>query len=154
MEKTRVSIPNLLSAAAVLAGLIFVGYEIRLNTIAQRAAAIDGIAMQRVELNVATITDDRLPGLLRRIREGALEADLTTDEQARVRIYYVTFLRIQENAERLIRLGVMEREDYNSSSNPLFGFEFLHEQWPTLKLNFEQRFGGFLETEVFPLHGR
>ena len=151
MDKTRVSIPNLFSTAAVLAGLIFVGYEIRQNTDTQRAAAIEGIAMQRVELNIATITDDRLPGLLDRIVEGALAADFTREEATRIRVYYVTFLRIQESAERLIRVGVMRREDYNASSNPLFGFPFLHEQWPRLQLYFEQDFVDFLETEVFPL---
>jgi len=151
LDKSRVSIPNLLSAAAVLAGLIFVGYEIRQNTIAQRAAAIDGIAMQRVELNIATMTDDRLPGLLNRIVEGALAADFTPEEATRTRVYYITFLRIQESAERLIRVGVMRREDYNVSSNPLFGFPFLHEQWPRIQPYFEQDFIDFLETEVFPL---
>ncbi len=151
MDKTRVSIPNLLSAAAVLAGLIFVGYEIRQNTDTQRAAAIEGIAMQRVELNIATMTDDRLPGLLDRIGEGALAADFTREEATRIRVYYITFLRIQESAERLIRVGVMRREDYNATSNPLFGFPFLHEQWPRLQLYFEQDFIDFLETEVFPL---
>jgi len=151
LDKSRVSIPNLLSAAAVLAGLIFVGYEIRQNTIAQRAAAIDGIAMQRVELNIATMTDDRLPGLLGRVLEGALAADFTAEEATRLRVYYITFLRIQESAERLIRVGVMRRENYNVSSNPLFGFPFLHEQWPRIQLYFEQDFIDFLETEVFPL---
>ena len=134
----------------MLAGLIFVGYEIRQNTTAQRATAIDGIAMQRVELNIAGITDDRLPGLIRRLGEGALAADFTPDETQRLRLYYITFLRIQESAERLIRMGVMREEDYNASSR-LFEFPFLHEQWPTLQLNFEQGFIDFLETEVFPL---
>ena len=45
MEKTRVSIPNLLSAAAVVAGLIFVGYEIQQNNRLAEAAAYQAIGV-------------------------------------------------------------------------------------------------------------
>ena len=149
MEKARISIPNLLSAVAVALSLIFVGFEIRQNTDAQRSAAIAAIADQRIQLNTATWMDDRMPGLILRLREGAVAADFTPDETARVRLWLITYLRIQESANRQVVVGVIGEDDYNAFSNPIFGWPFLREQWPTLQANFEQGFINFLDTEVF-----
>ena len=149
MEKARISVPNLLSATAVVLSLLFVGFEIRQNTAAQRSATIEGIASQRIEFNTATWSDDRMPGLLRRLRQGAVSADFTPDEtEKQLRTWCITYLRIQESAHRQVVVGVIGEDDYNISG-PLFGFPFLKEQWPTLQLNFEQAFIDFLETKVF-----
>ena len=148
MEKARLSLPNLLSAIAVALSLIFVGFEIRQNTAAQRSATIEGIANQRIALMNATWTDDRMPRLLRRLREGALAADFTPDEIQRARLWYVTYLRIQESAYYQRAVGVIGVDDYNVSG-PVMRFPFLREQWPTLQENFKQGFVDFLETKVF-----
>jgi len=147
LEKSRISIPNLLSAIAVALSLIFVGFEIRQNTAAQRSATIEGIANQRIELLNATWTHDWMPGLLRRLREGALAADFTPDETTRARLWYVTYLRIQESAYRQVVVGVIGEDDYNISG-PILGFPFLKEQWPTLQLNFERGFIDFIEEKA------
>ena len=142
------AIRETLGFLAVVASLVFVGFEIRQNTAAQRSAAIEGIANQRVEFNTAIWTDDRMPGLLRRLREGAVAADLTPDDVQRIRVWYMTYLRIQESAYRQVAVGVIGKDDYNVSG-PILTFPFLREQWPTLQLNFEQDFIDFLEAEVF-----
>ena len=58
MEKVRVSIPGLLSAAAVVASLVFLGFEIRQNTVAQRAETRQGLADASRDL-ILTIASDR-----------------------------------------------------------------------------------------------
>ena len=137
-----------LGFVGVMASLVFVGFEIRQNTAAQRSATIEGIANQRVEYNTAIWTDDRMPGLLRQLREGAVAADFTPDDTQRIRVWYVTYLRIQESAYRQVAVGVIGEDDYNIS-NPTLAFPFLREQWPTLQLAFQQDFIDFLEAEVF-----
>jgi hypothetical protein len=148
LERARISIPNLLSAIAVALSLIFVGFEIRQNTAAQRSGTIEGIASQRIEFNTATWTDDQMPGLLRRLREGAVAADFTPDDVQKIRVWYITYLRIQESAYRQVAVGVIGEDDYNISG-PILEFAFLKEQWPTLQLNFEQGFIDFMEAKVF-----
>lgn len=58
MEKVRVSIPGLLSAAAVIASLVFLGFEIRQNTVAQRAETRQALADASREF-ILTIASDR-----------------------------------------------------------------------------------------------
>jgi hypothetical protein len=148
LDRARISIPTLLSAIAVALSLIFVGFEIRQNTAAQRSGTIEGIAGQRIEFNIATWTDDQMPGLLRRLREGAVAADFTPDDVQKIRVWYITYLRIQESAYRQVAVGVIGEDDYNISG-PIHEFAFLKEQWPTLQLNFEQGFIDFMEAKAF-----
>ncbi len=148
MDKTRVSIPNLLSAAAVVAGLIFVGYEISQNTQAQQSATLEGIANQRIELNLTAMTDDRLLGLIARMRVGEVGTDFTPVETQAARFFLINYLRIIEGAYRQVALRVIGRDDLRTlfSSN-IFSWAFLRDQWPSLQVSFEPGFIELIEVE-------
>ena len=150
MDKARVSIPSLLSAVAVVISLTFVGFEVRQNTAAQQSAMIEGITSQRVEFNIASFTDDRIPDLVLRARKGALPADFTPVENQALRLWFVTYLRIVESAHRQVGVGVIGEDALNTFASPILAWPFFTEAWPTLQLSFEPSFIEFLETEFIP----
>ena len=124
----------------MLAGLIFVGYEIRQNTQAQQSATLEGIANQRIQLNLTTLTDDRMLGLMSRLRAGEIGTDFTLEETQAARLFFVTYLRIVEGANRQVDLQVISREDLGTLfSSSIFSYAFLREHWPSLQANFEPR---------------
>ena len=57
MDKTRATVPQLLSAVAVVLSLLFVGFEIRQNTAAQRAESRQGLADASREFTLTIATD-------------------------------------------------------------------------------------------------
>ena len=151
MDKTRVSIPSLLSAVAVVISLTFVGFEVRQNTAAQQSAMIEGFTGQRVEFYIASFTDDRIPALLLKAREGgAVAADFTPAETQALRLWYIAYLRIVESAHRQVGVGVIGEDALNTFASPILAWPFFTEAWPTLQLSFEPSFIEFLETEFIP----
>ena len=142
--------PNLLSATAVALSLTFVGFEIRQNTAAQQSAAIEGITSQRVEFYIASFTDDRIPDLVLRVREGAVAADFSPVETQTLRLWFVAYLRIVESAHRQVGVGVIGEDALNTFASPILGWALFTEQWPTLQLSFEPGFIEFIETEFIP----
>ena len=150
-SKPRSSLTNLVSALAVALSLVFVGFEIRQNTVAQQSSTIEGVFSQRNDFNLATLTDDGMVSLLRRLYEGATSAEFTPDEIQKGRLWLVTFLRIIESAERQVAIGVLERSqvlDTFESIRPVAALPFFQEQWPTLRRNFAPDFISYLEAEI------
>ncbi len=150
VDKARVSIPSLLSAVAVVISLTFVGFEIRQNTAAQQSAMIEGITSQRVEFNIASFADDRIPDLVLRAREGAVAADFSPVETQTLRLWFIAYLRIVESAHRQIGVGVIGEDALNTFASTILGWPLFTEQWPTLQLSFEPGFIEFLEPEFIP----
>ncbi len=151
LDKARVSIPSLLSAVAVVISLTFVGFEIRQNTAAQQSAMIEGITSQRVEFNIASFTDDRIPDLVLRAREGAVAADFSPVETQTLRLWFIAYLRIVESAHRQVGVGVIGEDALNTfGMSPILAWPFFTEAWPTLHSSFEPSFIEFLETEFIP----
>ncbi len=111
---------------------------------------IEGITSQRVEFNIASFTDDRIPDLVLRAREGAVAADFSPVETQTLRLWFVAYLRIVESAHRQVGVGVIGEDALNTFASPILGWALFTEQWPTLQLSFEPGFIEFLETEFIP----
>ena len=62
-SKKGSSLANLASALAVALSLVFVGFEIRQNTVAQQSATLEGVFSQRNDFNLATLADDGMVSL-------------------------------------------------------------------------------------------
>jgi hypothetical protein len=103
VEQTRrTGLRDAVAATGVILSLLFVGYEIRQNTAAQQSSTIEGLLDQRVELTIAAWTDSDMTRVIRRLREGALGADLTPDDLQRGRLFLITYARILEGAWRQV----------------------------------------------------
>ena len=92
---------------AVVAGLVFVGMEIRQNTQSVQSATVQALAEQSFDATALVLENESL----RNAYYLALEEEpLSVDEQRELDIYYHAVMRIQQNRFYQAQLGVMDRE--------------------------------------------
>jgi len=141
-----------LSAVGVVLSLIFVGYELRQNTAAVKAAAIQELSAQSIEFLNAWATDDVIPGLLSRTSQGATPDDFTPEENQRLTLVYLAALRAYEARFIQVRLGVLDEDIFEemAGSSLFYRRPWLKERWgelfestlgPEFTAYFTNRFG-------------
>ncbi len=138
------AIRETLGFVAVVAGLVVVGLEVRQNTTAVESATAQGLSQQLSDINVALLTDDRVPGLLFRIRNGELPADFSGEENQRVRLFYITHIRIFHSAWQQVGLGVLDEQVYDQLPAGIWTYAYIKAAWPSLRYNFDPSFADFL----------
>jgi hypothetical protein len=123
-----------LSAAGVVLSLIFVGYELRQNTAAVKAAAIQELSAQSIEFLNAWATDDVIPALLSRTSQGATPDDFTPEENQRLTLVYLAGLRAYEARFIQVRLGVLDEDVFEemAGSSLFYQRPWLKESWDEL----------------------
>jgi hypothetical protein len=101
--------------------LVFVGYELRQNTAAVRAAAIQELSAQSIEFLNAWATDDVIPTLLSQTAQGATPDDFTAEENQRLTLVYLAALRAYEARFIQVQLGVLDEDIFDAmAGNSLF----------------------------------
>ncbi len=106
---------------AVVVSLVFVGLEVRQNTVAVRSATQQAIADQANELNIAMATDAQLSELTARMMRGATDAELTPGESWQLSMAVTAGLRRVENIYLQVQNGVLDEDAFNR-----IGFSLLH----------------------------
>jgi len=95
----------ILANLGVIAGIVFLGYELRQNTLMIRAQITQSRAELAVTEQVATYNSDYLPGIQIKVQKGE---QLTDEEFLRFRTFVRGFLRNQDNAYWQFRSGLLE----------------------------------------------
>ena len=101
------TVVDLVTSVGLILSLVFVGLEVRQNTLAVKGGAIEALAAQSIEFVTAWSTDPVLPGLLGLARDGGLPQDLEPDELSRLQLAYITALRSYESRYLQYRLGIL-----------------------------------------------
>jgi hypothetical protein len=109
-ERKRWPAVEIVSALGVVASLVFVALEVRQNTAAIKAAAIQDISATTIEYLNAWTTDERVPALFSRVAAGEVRADFSVEENQRLAFMYMTVLRAYEARFLQIELGVLGDE--------------------------------------------
>ncbi len=105
-DKGRVS--SILSAAAVVLSLAFVGYELRQNTAMMRGATMQSMSDTYVNVVSTAAQDPKVAELFRRIQEGGeTTADLAEDENTQISMYINAFVQMLENSYLQHREGLV-----------------------------------------------
>lgn len=128
------AVGELVGAAGVIITLLYVGLQVRQNTSAVKAAAIQDISSSTTAYLNAWSTDDRLPGLLARVAAGELPDAFTTEETTRLVIAYTSMLRVFEARYLQIRLGVLDEDILESMAGAasLFRTAWFKASWSRL----------------------
>ena len=134
IRQARTGIGTAVSALAVVVSLAFVGYELRQNTAAVRAAAIQELSAQSVDFLTAWSTDEVLPGLLLRTSQGATPEAFTPEENQRLTLAYLTALRAYEARFIQVQLGVLNEDIFESMAGSSVFYErpWLRARWGEL----------------------
>ena len=147
MEKVRVSIPGLLSAAAVVASLVFLGFEIRQNTVAQRAETRQGLADASREFILTIASDRELSRVWHAMwwpdRDGGRSGphlSLADTMQAEAAMH--ANLRNLENVYLQAMEGVVDTDVLGSYGwqGPFYAFPGFWAFWETRKQSYDSRF--------------
>ncbi len=111
---------NYLSAAAVTLSLVFVGLEIRNNTIAARGATMQAISDVSSTMMVQISLDEDFAAILVRVFNGAVASDFSPVENQQLNMNLVGYVRNLENTflqhrEGLVPDAVFESYGWNDN---------------------------------------
>jgi len=98
---------SLLSAAAVVLGLVFVGYELRQNTAMMRGETMQSISDTYVGYVTSIGLDPELAELFRRFHNGDTTEDFTPTENTRIIVFFNAFVQMLENSYLQHREGLV-----------------------------------------------
>ncbi len=111
---------NYLTAAAVTLSLVFVGLEIRNNTIAARGATMQAISDTSSSMMTQVSLDADFAAILVRVFDGEIRSDFSPVENQQLNMNFVGFVRNLENTylrhrEGLVPDAVFESYGWNDN---------------------------------------
>jgi hypothetical protein len=106
-DNQKVRIAPLLSALAVTTSLVFVGVEVRNNTIAARGATMQAISDASSTFMADMALEADFGILLARMFEGATSSEFTPGENQQLLMNLIAFVRMLENTYLQHREGLV-----------------------------------------------
>lgn len=137
-----------LAALGVILSLLFVGYEIRLNTRVSTAAAVQASTEQSLQIILGWSEDEQAVTLLGRILSGEMPPDFTDYENTKLRLMHLAVLRLAESRYRQAELGILEDDaTILGGSAALLRAPYLADRWDQLKPAVPKDFAAYFESE-------
>jgi hypothetical protein len=139
---------SILANLGVIAGIVFLGYEISQNTDAIRSATIQAIADQSYD-NSLTFVDN---SELRAARRAARANSLTDDQQDQLDYMYSASLRIQQNRYLQARLGILDEETLlEIGTQEGYRDPYFLDYWSRNREGYSDGFREYIERRLLPL---
>jgi len=99
---------SVLANIGVIAGILFLGFEIRQNTLISRGAAVQSIAEQVNDWQIEMASNENWMRIQTFLNSGGTYSELSAEDQVRY-LYVVTpTVRIMENRYRQVQLGIID----------------------------------------------
>lgn len=137
-----------LGTVGVILSLVFVGLELRQNTAAVRATALNDLTTGARDLLLAVSTNAEMSDLYRKWIQG--DTALTPTDRTRMRLFLAAMLRGAENAFLQTRIGVVDSialRGYGFANNPAFQSPLFPEIWRNeLRDRFHPEFAAALDS--------
>ena len=149
---------DLLGAVGVVASLVFVGLEVRQNTLISRGAAVQSITEQVNDWQIEMASNDdwiRISVFL--INDGGTYAELSAEDRMRYRYVVTPTIRIMENRYRQVQLGIIDPSELEVGGGKAntYWYRSAHfiEFWQAgeMKIRWTPDFIDFMETEVMAI---
>ena len=145
------TIREVVSAAAVVLSLVFVGLEVRQNTTAVRGATMQAISDATSSYNLEMSLDEEFAGLAARVTDGATQEDFTSAENQQLILSLFAFVGMLENTylqhrEGLVPDAVFESYGWNDG---VIRTPYFARFWETVAANVvSPEFRKFFESRV------
>lgn len=134
---------------AVAASLLFVGLEIRQNTVASRAAAYQEIGFNISEMYRELSLDPDLTALIQASGDSIAYGEMDSTARAQVRSHIVGVLRMWETVRLQVDEGLLDETalvKLGFSVNPkVYWPYFIDAEWETIRAHMSEEFGQYLE---------
>lgn len=102
---------SVLANIGVIAGILFLAFEIRQNTVISRGAAVQSIAEQVNDWQIEMASNENWIRIQTFLNGGGTYSELSAEDQVRY-LYVVTpTIRIMENRYRQVRLGIIDASE-------------------------------------------
>lgn len=102
---------SVLANVGVIAGILFLGFEIRQNTLISRGAAVQSIAEQINDWQIEMASNEEWIRIQTYLNSGGKYAELSEEDRTRY-LYVVTpTVRIMENRYRQVQLGIIDSSE-------------------------------------------
>ena len=106
---------SILANIGVIAGIVFLAYELRQNTRVSRAAAVQSISDQTIEWQTALAQDSDWMRIIAFLVNGGSYHELSPEDTQRFRYVASSTIRIMENRYRQVQLGILDPSELDAS---------------------------------------
>lgn len=152
MKTNNKLIIEILGVLAVVISLALVAVELRESRLTARAASYQEAGLAIAEIWAMAAMDDEMAEILNKAASPELEvfASLTEVELGRAGFLLISFLRIYEVLYLQIQEGLLDEEalDYLGYGELMYGTDFFHNLWPTVKVNVTPGLAAYLEEQA------
>lgn len=137
---------EVISALAIVISLLFVGIQIQNGNRESRAATLMAISDQAINFTTAIGTDEHLPRLIALMVQNEIKiADLSTEDNARLRFAMNAGLRRIENLYLQVQLGILQPSALRSVSVGLYQNDYVRELWQIARDQFDPDFAIYMD---------
>jgi len=110
----RLSLKEALAALGVILSLLFVGLEIRQNTLAVKSSTLQTISDSHRTLILESIHDESFSALVTRALNGETTEDFTDNENTRLFGYYIVYVSQLENTYVQLNAGILDKDVFEA----------------------------------------
>ena len=145
------SAPKIITAIAVVRSLVYIGYELHLNTIETRSANIQAIASHSQALAIAIATDPHLAKTL-----GTVVEELTGSQVIQIHNILAAALRGAETAFILYSDGMLDERYWRGTAEEILLFmenRGWQEQWRRRGDRYDPNFAKWLDQAIKDRYG-
>ena len=148
---------DLLGAVGVVASLIFVGLEVRQNTLISRGAAVQSITEQVNDWQIEMASNDDWIRIVVFLDDGGTYAELSAEDRMRYRYVVTPVIRTMENRYRQVQFGIIDPSELEVGGGKanISWYRSAHfiEFWQAgeMKIRWTPDFIDFMETEVMAI---
>ena len=141
---------EIIGLLAIIGSLIFVGIEIRQNSLALRGETHQSISEQVTELYMNIASDERLSKLVSQMllfnsANDSLRNDLSAADQLSLDFIVLTGLRRVENIYLQESDGILSENAFDRIGLEFYQTTFSRETWEKYKTGFDKSFINFFE---------
>jgi hypothetical protein len=133
-------------AAAIVASLAFVAFEIRQNTDAVRSTIIQAVSQQSFDGVALAINNE----YLRDAQDAALAGNASQKQIGQLDRFYVALMRVQLNRYMQSKIGVIDRElvlEIGGRSG-IYTRQSFRDYWSRSKNSYSEGFQNFVEQDL------
>ena len=149
---------SVLANIGIIAGMLFLGFELRQNTLISRGAAVQSISEQVNSWQIEMASNDDWIRIMVFLEDGGTYTELSSEDRIRYRYVVNPTIRVMENRYRQVQLGIIDRSelDVGGGKANVSWYRSAHfiEFWKAdgASIRWAPDFIDFMETQVMAIH--
>ena len=142
---------QILANVGVIAGIVFLGYEMRQNTQVARQEAYSSFAQSINDVNTTIMASPELAAIIARASEGASRSEFSRAEQLQYDLAIIGLVRVFEGHYQSLEDDIVDESYFRTVSTGTgpWAQAYFREYWPQVRPTFDPEFVEYFE-ELLP----